>query len=334
MVTAVESTVDRTVPAMTGRIDGPGRRRAGPVRRAVRLARHLAALARPGHAVKNLLAVPLALADTPQWTAAAVTRTGWAVLAFTLGASMIYVLNDIVDRRLDRAHPEKRRRPIAAGLISVPVAALFAAGLAGALLTVLLAAPDLDWWPLAGYLGLCVAYSRWLKHLPLLDICVIAAGFVLRVLQGYAATGATASGLLLTAVFSGCLVLILGKRRHELTLAGVPHRPALAGYTVQLADHLLSMTAALASISFLLYLHTDAPLGEHRPTALAVVVPLGLLAAFRYLQTVLVGGAGGDPIRAVLRDRMIVTSAVLCGAALTVAQVGARYPNLMTWMDR
>lgn len=348
----VESAVDRSVAAVVDdgmvavvdRAVGPAsgapagvlaaaRRLRALTRYLLTLTRDLIVLARPGHAVKNLLAVPLALVDVPQWTGATLLRTGWAVLAFSVAASMIYVVNDIVDRRLDRTHPVKRHRPIAAGRITVPVAGLFAAGLAGLLATMVIAGPDLPWWPLLGYLALSVAYSRWWKHLPLLDICVVAAGFVLRVLQGYAASGAAPSGLLLTAVFGGCLVLILGKRRHELTVAGVAHRPALAGYNLLLTDHLLGLNAALTSTTFLLYLNTDAPLGGWRAFTLAVVVPLGLLAAFRYLQTVLVREAGGDPIRALLRDRMIVASAVLIGTTLTVAEIGARYPNLLNWMD-
>lgn len=342
---SVVAVVDEGVVAVVDRAVGPAsgapagvlaavHRLRASARYLVALARDLIVLARPGHAVKNLLAVPLALVDVPQWTGATLLRTGWAVLAFSVAASTIYVVNDIADRRLDRTHPVKRHRPIAAGRITVPVAGLFAAGLAGLLTAMVIIGPTgLSWWPLLGYLGLSVAYSRWWKHLPLLDICVVAAGFVLRVLQGYAASGAAPSGLLLTAVFGGCLVLILGKRRHELTVAGVAHRPALAGYNLLLADHLLGLNAALTSTTFLLYLNTDAPLGAWRPVTLAVVVPLGMLAAFRYLQTVLVRQAGGDPIRALLRDRMIVASAVLIGTTLTVAEIGARYPNLLNWMD-
>ncbi|MGW4466243.1 UbiA prenyltransferase family protein [Micromonospora sp. NPDC004704] len=323
-MTAVETTVERTVPAAAPRA----------TTNLLALARHLITLTRPGHWIKNILAVPLALVDAPVWNGPTLLRTGWAVVAFTLASSLIYVVNDIADRRLDRAHPVKKHRPIAAGLVPVPLAWLLAAGLAGLLVTTVLAGPNMSWWPLVVYLALSAAYSRRLKHLPLLDICVIAAGFVLRVLQGYAATGGEASGLLLTAVFTGCLVLILGKRRAEIAVAGVSHRPALAGYNVLLADHLLGLNASLAAATFLLYLHTEAPIDPLRPAVLMVVVPLGLLAAFRYLQSVLVLRLGGDPIRALLRDPMIVTSAVLIGTALAVAEVAARYPELLTWMDR
>ncbi|MFY1593182.1 UbiA prenyltransferase family protein [Micromonospora sp. WMMD737] len=322
-MTAVESVVEPVAPVATG-----------PVARVPTLLRHLVVLARPGHAVKNLLAVPLALTDTPVWTATALWRCVWAVAAFTLASSVIYVVNDIADHRLDRAHPAKRRRPIAAGHVPVPVAGAYAVVLAVLLATLTVNGPAMTWWPLVAYLALSTAYSRWLKHVPLLDVCVVSAGFVLRVMQGYAATGATASSLLLTAVFSGCLVLVLGKRRHELAALGTPHRPALVGYNLLLADHLLGLTTSLAGTTFLLYLHVDAPIDAYPPVALAVVVPLGLLAAFRYLQAVLVLRTGGDPIRMLLGDRMIVGCAVLAGTTLALAQITARYPHLLTWTDR
>ncbi|MEV2238332.1 UbiA prenyltransferase family protein [Micromonospora sp. NPDC049891] len=321
-MTSVETVVEPVAPVVTRRTT----RLPAPLR-------HLVALARPGHAVKNLLAVPLALADTPVWTAATLWRCLWAVTAFTLASSVIYVVNDIADRHRDRDHPAKRTRPIAAGHVPVPVAWAYAGVLGAALAVVTASGPAMSWWPLLTYLALSIAYSRWLKHVPLLDVCVVSAGFVLRVLQGYAATGAEVSSLLLTAVFSGCLVLILGKRRHELAALGTPHRPALDGYNLLLADHLLGLTASLAGTTFLLYLHIDAPVDAYPPVALAIVVPLGLLAAFRYLQAVLVLRGGGDPIRILLRDRTIVVCAALAGATLALAQIIARYPNLLTWTD-
>ncbi|MGC5032523.1 UbiA prenyltransferase family protein [Micromonospora sp. DT229] len=298
------------------------------------LPRHLLALARPGHVVKNLFAVPLALIDTPVWTVTALWRCVWAVAAFTLASSVIYVVNDIADRHRDGAHPEKRHRPIAAGHVPVPVAWGYAGLLAAGLITLAVTAPPMAWWPLVVYLLLSAAYSRWLKHQPLLDVCVVATGFVLRVLQGYAAVETPPSSLLLTAVFSGCLVLILGKRRHELAVLGAGHRPALDGYNLLLADHLLGLTTTLAGVSFLLYLHLDTPIDAYPPAVLALVVPLGVLAAFRYLQAVLVLRTGGDPIRILLRDRTIVGCAVLVGVVLAVAQINARYPHLLTWTER
>ncbi|MGW0507531.1 UbiA prenyltransferase family protein [Micromonospora sp. NPDC003241] len=321
-MTAAETVVEPVAPVAPDRVVRP-----------LLLPRHLLALARPGHVVKNLLAVPLALVDTPVWTASALWRCLWAIVAFTLASSVIYVLNDIADRHLDREHPDKQHRPIAAGHVPVPVAWAYAVLLAVGLVAVTVTGPEMTWWPLITYLALSAAYSRWLKHLPLLDVCVVSTGFVLRVLQGYAATETVPASLLLTAVFSGCLVLILGKRRHELAALGTPHRPALHGYNLLLADHLLGLTTSLAGTTFLLYLHLDAPIAAYPPVVLALVVPLGLLAAFRYLQAVLVLRTGGDPIRILLRDRTIVGCAVLIGVVLAVAQINARYPHLLIWMD-
>ncbi|TCB98411.1 prenyltransferase [Micromonospora zingiberis] len=322
-MTAAETVVEPIAPVTPKR-----------VARLPLLLRHLLALARPGHVVKNLFAVPLALVDTPVWTTTALWRCAWAVAAFTLASSVIYVVNDIADRHLDRAHPQKRHRPIAAGHVPVPVAWAYAGLLAAVLVALTVGGPAMDWWPLLAYLALSTAYSRWLKHLPLLDVCVVSTGFVLRVLQGYAATETVPSSLLLTAVFSGCLVLILGKRRHELAALGTPHRPALHGYNLLLADHLLGLTTTLTGTTFLLYLHIDAPIDAYPPIVLVLVVPLGLLAAFRYLQAVLVLRTGGDPIRILLRDRTIVGCAVLVGVVLAVAQINARYPHLLTWTER
>ncbi len=322
-MTAAETVVEPVSPVAPKR-----------VARLPLLPRHLLVLARPGHVVKNLFAVPLALVDTPVWTAAALWRCAWAVAAFTLASSVIYVVNDIADRHLDRAHPQKQHRPIAAGHIPVPVAWAYAGLLAALLVALTVNAPPMTWWPLVAYLFLSTAYSRWLKHLPLLDVCVVSTGFVLRVMQGYAATETAPASLLLTAVFSGCLVLILGKRRHELAALGTPHRPALHGYNLLLADHLLGLTTTLAGTTFLLYLHIDAPIDAYPPIVLVLVVPLGLLAAFRYLQAVLVLRTGGDPIRILLRDRTIVGCAVLVGLVLAAAQINARYPHLLTWTER
>lgn len=289
--------------------------------RAVRLPADLLALLRPRQWAKNLMTVPLALLDTPpQWTVTLLGRVGWAVLLFIVVSGLVYVVNDIADRDLDRTHPLKSSRPIAAGRVPVPLAWCLATTLAATLVAG--AAHDLAaTWPVWVYLAVNLVYSRWLKHLPLVDICVVASGFGLRVLMGYEATGEPASGWLLTAVFAVCLVLIVGKRRHELSVTGAAHRPALRGYNLALADHLLGLNAALALIASLLYLRFDALFGAHRDTVLMVAVPLALFGVFRYLQAVLVLRSGGDPLRTVLRDRLIMGAAGLLAAVVCTALV-------------
>ncbi|MEJ3744242.1 UbiA prenyltransferase family protein [Actinomycetes bacterium KLBMP 9797] len=292
-------------------------------RRWARVAADLIRLARPPQWSKNILVIPLALASAPEWTAGTVLRTGWAVIVFCLASSLVYVVNDISDHARDRDHPVKRWRPLAQGRISLPAARIYAATIAAALCGAVVAGPALSWWPLYAYVALNFAYSRWLKHVPLLDVCVVAAGFGLRVLQGHAATGSALSGWLLVTVLTACLVVLVGKRRHELSIAGVAHRPALRGYNVAFADQLLAVNAILTVLTFLLYLRFDAPVGGYQTGLSAVAAPLVLFGVFRYLQSVLVGRRGGDPVRTLFRDRLIVADAILLTAAVVFALVAA-----------
>ncbi|HEY0698050.1 MAG TPA: UbiA prenyltransferase family protein [Micromonospora sp.] len=307
-----------TAPAIT----------AGATRTRPGTAADLLALARPAHWAKSLLVVPIALVDAPVWTTAALGRLGWAVLAFMLAASTVYVGNDIADRHRDRHHPVKRHRPVAAGRIPVAVAWLYCAALGTALGLLLVTGPAGQWWPVLAYLLLNLLYSRGLKHVPLVEAGVVAAGFVLRVVQGYLATRGPVSGWLLVAVFAGCLLLIVGKRRQELLEATAAHRPALRGYSVELAGHLLQLASALTVTAGLLYLRTEAPFAPYGQVAMLVSTPLALFAMSRYLQLVLVHRAGGDPVRLLLRDRAVLVTGVLWLAALGGVLVAARFPDL------
>lgn len=282
----------------------------------------LVALSRPAHAIKNLLLVPVALLDVPHWTAEGLASLAWPVLAFSLAGASVYVGNDIADRDRDRHHPVKRDRPIAAGRISVRAGILYCAALLALLGTLVVLAPGGPYWPVLVYLALNVAYSRGLKHVPLLDIGAVALGFVLRATQGFVTLGAPVSAWLLVAVFSICLLLLTGKRRHELITAGLAHRPALRGYSVELTDQLLPLCGMLSVVSGLTYLATDSPLGDYRQLAVLLSAPFALFVLFRYLQVLVVHREGGDPVRMLLRDRaMAVTGVLWLGALATILAV-------------
>ncbi|HCT76848.1 MAG TPA: hypothetical protein DGT23_09720 [Micromonosporaceae bacterium] len=156
-------------------------------------------------------------------------RMGLMVAAFIVASSMVYVVNDIADRKRDRLHPDKRHRPIASGEVSVAAATALAAALAVPLVALIGVLTLQDAWPVLLYLALNAAYSWKLKHFPLLDVFTVATGFVLRLVGGYEATGDPIAEWLLFCVLALCLVLILGKRRHELAAGGAGHRPALSG---------------------------------------------------------------------------------------------------------
>jgi 4-hydroxybenzoate polyprenyltransferase len=278
----------------------------------------LVALSRPLHAMKNLLLVPVALVDTPHWTVADFAVIGWSAIVFTLAGACVYIGNDIADRDRDRQHPVKRDRPIAAGRISVRAGIFYCATLLALLGTLVAVAPGGPYWPVLAYLALNVAYSRGLKHVPLLDIGTVALGFVLRVVQGYVTLDEPVSAWLMVAVFSMCLLLLIGKRRHELITAGLAHRPALHGYSVELTDQLLPLCGVLSIVSGLTYLATDAPFGAYQQLAVLLSAPFALFVLFRYLQVLVVHRDGGDPVRILLRDRSMVVAGALWLGALAV----------------
>jgi 4-hydroxybenzoate polyprenyltransferase len=307
---------------------------AGPAAAAGRAARvravamDLVSLIRPLHSAKSLLLVPVALVDPSAWTVGALAGLGWAMAAFVLASACVYVGNDIADRDRDRQHPVKRQRPIAAGRVPLAAGYLYCAGLLALLAVVVSTAPGRPYWPVLAYLALNLAYSAALKHVPLVDAGVVALGFVLRVVQVYLATGTRICDWLLVTVFSLSLLLTIGKRRQELLEVGVAHRPALAGYSVELATQLLHLTCVLSVVAGLIYLRTEAPFGSYDRAAMLLSTPLAIFALSRYLQVLLVHGGGGDPVRMLLRDRAMVCTGALWGAALGAMVALAHYPTL------
>ncbi|MFE0424780.1 UbiA prenyltransferase family protein [Streptomyces sp. NPDC058953] len=283
----------------------------------------LLALVRPGQWVKNLAVVPLALLDTRHWTPSGAGRILWALAVFTLASAIVYVVNDLADRDRDRLHPAKRHRPLAAGRIGTRGALALAAALAAVLTAAVLVRPFTEWWPVTVYLLISVGYSRGLKHVPLLDAFIVASGFVLRLALGCAVLGRPVPYWLAVCVFSFCLLLSLGKRRHELTAAERGHRPALRGYTIAFVDHLIALIACLTAVSYLLFLHEDPVFAGAAHTTALLSALCALFGLARYLQVLLVEEGGGNPVRILLRDRVTLVNsalwAVLIGTALLLA---------------
>lgn len=286
----------------------------------------LFALLRPHQWVKNLAVVPLALLDARPWSGAALLRTGWAVVGFTLASALVYVVNDLADRERDRLHPVKRRRPIASGRVSVAAAAALAGGLALSLFGWALVGPAWRWWPAGVYLVISFAYARGLKHVPLVDAFIVATGFVLRLAQGALALDSEVSAWLALCVFCLCLMLSLGKRRHELGAAGLAHRPALRGYTRAFLDHLVVLVAVLTAMSYVCYLRDDATFASKAPLVILLSAPCAVFGLARYLQVLLVEDGGAEPVRVLLRDRATVVNALVWGALVAVALFLSHHP--------
>ncbi|MFD7706348.1 UbiA prenyltransferase family protein [Streptomyces sp. NPDC059785] len=276
----------------------------------------LLALIRPGQWPKNLLVVPLPLLGAP-WNPASAGRVAVATAAFVLASSLVYVVNDMADVERDRRHPVKRHRPLAAGQVGMVAAAALGCALVGLLVPLLVLLAPEGAWAVLLYLTVNAAYSWRLKHLPLLDVFIVATGFVLRLLGGYEAGGRAVSSWLVLTVLTLCLLLILGKRRHELGVSGTGHRPALVGYSSHFLDMVLVMCAALTMVGYLLFLRTES---GYEAGAL-LTAPCALFALFRYLQLVVVDSEGGSPVHALLRDRVMITNSSVWAALLLAFQL-------------
>ena len=271
-------------------------------------ARALVVALRPAQWTKNaVLLAPLVFAlkatDPPS-----VLRALAAALAFCALASAGYLLNDLADRDRDRRHPLKRQRPVAAGSVPAALAAWTAAGLAVAGLgaTAPLGAGVAGC--AVGYLVLQILYSRLLKHVVLVDVFTIAAGFVLRVVAGAQAVSVPISHWLYLCTLLLALFLALAKRRAEMALLegdAPEHRGALAAYSLPLLDQLSTIVCACTVLAYALYTVAPETVEKFHGDRLKLTVPFVLFGIFRYLLLVHDRGDGGQPERVLLRDRML-----------------------------
>ncbi|HNT53194.1 MAG TPA: decaprenyl-phosphate phosphoribosyltransferase [Anaerolineaceae bacterium] len=250
----------------------------------------------------------------------AVLRSVAGMLLFCLLSSAVYLLNDIFDIKADQQHPQKRLRPIASGQLPVPIAAT------AAILFVLITLP-LAWLlsPGFGLIALAyflvnLAYSQWLKHIPLIDVLVIAAGFVLRVAGGVAIiTVERFSPWLYVVTTLFALYLGFGKRRAELMLlarGANMHRRVLDGYTIPLLDQLITIVSGTTIVAYSLYTFSAPNLPENH--TMMLTIPFVLYGIFRYLYLIQVKEAGGAPEELLLSDRPLQATVILYGIAVMI----------------
>jgi 4-hydroxybenzoate polyprenyltransferase len=239
-----------------------------------------------------------------------------AFVAFCLAASSVYVFNDMVDVESDRMHPIKRMRPIASGAVSLPLARTLAALLAALALG---AALSLGWTAalfIGLYLVLNVAYSLRLKHVVILDVFLISAGFMLRILIGTAGIGIPPSEWLLLTGLMLTLFLGFAKRRAELIqLQGAGKadratvRRVLENYSPAMLDQLTGITAACAILSYGLYTVSPETVRIHGSYALFYTLPFVVYGIFRYLFLLHHRAGGNDTARDLLADRHLIATA-------------------------
>lgn len=274
---------------------------------------------RPQQWIKNAL-VFAGVIFSQQLTDPAAVRSSVLIFGlFVLASGGIYLVNDMLDLEADQAHPLKRQRPLAAGTLprSVALAAaivLLGGALVGAFLLQLALGAILGL-----YVGMNLAYSAWLKHVVLLDVLLIASGFLLRAAAGVVAVLTPISPWLYLCTLLAALLIILGKRRSELALLGPrasTHRRNLARYATASLDRWLTGVAATTIVAYVLYtLFSPATFGNPKLIATVPFVAFGLL---RYLRIVRAPGGAESPEALLFRDPWLLGSVVLWGATALV----------------
>lgn len=249
----------------------------------------------------------------------AVTRGLAAFAVFCCAASAVYLVNDVQDREADRLHPLKRHRPIAAGSLGVgtALAAAVVLALAAAAGTVVLGAAFAG--VLATYLALNLLYSFGLKRLVIVDVMVVAVGFVLRVLAGGFAVGAKVSSWLLLCTIFLALFLAFSKRRHELMLlAGEApsQRSVLSHYSPQFLDQMINVVTASSVLAYALYAVAPETVAKFGTDRLIYTLPLVLFGVFRYLYLIYQRPGERNPTEAILADAPFLVNVVLWGLAV------------------
>ncbi|MBK7318528.1 MAG: decaprenyl-phosphate phosphoribosyltransferase [Anaerolineales bacterium] len=270
---------------------------------------------------KNIFIFAALVADKQLFKPEAFLRTLAGFALFSLISSCVYIINDLADVEADRQHPEKKNRPIASG--KLPVGVAITAAILFVIITFVLAyllTPSLLA-VIGGYFVINLAYSKWLKHVPILDVLIISAGFVLRVGAGVTLIDVERFSPWLYVVMTLLsLFLGFGKRRAELALlahgAG-SHRKVLDGYTLPLLDQYIMIVSGATIVAYSLYTFSAPNLPENH--SMMLTIPFVVYAIFRYMYLIEVKHAGGAPEEVLLSDRPFQLAMVLWG--LTVLAI-------------
>jgi 4-hydroxybenzoate polyprenyltransferase len=269
-------------------------------------------LLRPKQWTKNLLLFAALVFARRLLDPAAVLEACLAFVAFCLASSSVYVANDLVDVERDRAHPEKRHRPIASGEVSRGAALLLALLLTAAALALALVLGSGFTAAVAVYLVLSHFYTFVGKNIVLLDTLLVAIGFVLRAVAGALAIAVPFSDWFVLCTLFVALFIALSKRKAELLAGGDTSgsRPVLAHYTVEALTAFTGTSMAAAVISYSLYVQDAVERFGHELRVLVFTVPIVIVAIFRYYLLVENAGAGEKPEEILLGDRPLQLAAL------------------------
>ncbi|UCE66520.1 MAG: decaprenyl-phosphate phosphoribosyltransferase [Candidatus Zixiibacteriota bacterium] len=260
---------------------------------------------RPSHWVKNLVVFAALIFAQVYTDPDKIILALTAFIAFCLGTSAMYIINDVFDRENDKKHPVKSKRPITAGKISIPAAVAVAVILLILSIVLALYSNLLTVLALGTYMILNLVYSVFLKHVVIIDVMSIAAGFVLRAVAGGFAIEVPVSPWLLVCTILLALFLGFGKRRHELALLNaeaINHRKALANYSTPFLDQMISVVTASTVVAYAFYTLSPEAVENFGTHWLSATIPFVLYGIFRYLFLIFHKEMGGNPTKLMLTD--------------------------------
>lgn len=275
---------------------------------------------RPRQWTKNVFVLAALIFDRQLSNPTSVLHSLAGVALFCLLSSCVYIINDLLDIEGDRNHPRKKNRPIASGKLPVPVA--ITAALVILVITIVLSfllSPGFFVIALI-YFILNLAYSKWLKHILLVDVLVLASFYVIRVAAGVSLIAVERFSpwlYVVTTLFA--LYLGFGKRRAELTLLSenaISHRRVLEGYTIPFLDQLIIIVSSTTIIAYSLYTFSAPNLPDNH--AMMLTVPFVIYGIFRYLYLIQVKEAGGAPEDLLLSDRPLQATIILFGISVII----------------
>lgn len=273
---------------------------------------------RPHQWTKNAFVFAALVFDRQLANPVSLTRSIAGFLLFCLISSTVYMINDIADIEADKQHPRKKNRPIAAGILPIPIAA-------GTAVAIIMVSIPLSFWLSTGfgiistvYFITNLAYSNWLKNIPLIDVMIVAAGFVLRVGAGVTLIHVERFSpwlYVVTTLFA--LFMGFGKRRAEISLLNEnadKHRRVLDGYSLGFLDQLITIVSSTTIVAYSLYTFSAPNLPDNH--TMMLTIPFVLYGIFRYLYLIQIKNEGGAPDELLLTDRPLQITIALWGIAI------------------
>jgi len=269
---------------------------------------------RPRQWTKNVFVLAALVFDRQLFKVVSLERTIAAFVIFCLLSSSVYLFNDVMDIDADRVHPTKRNRPIAAGKISIRTAIITSTVL---VIVSLVGAYFLSFGLFViatTYFVVNLAYSKWLKHIPILDVLILASCYVLRVAAGVSVIQVERFSpwlYVVTTLFA--LYIGFGKRRAELMVLvpdnGQSHRKVLSGYSLEFVDQLITIVSSTTIIAYSLYTFSAPNLPANH--TMMLTIPFVLYGVFRYLSLMHIKKMGGEPEEVLLKDRPLQIAILL-----------------------